>query len=1385
MKLTKHLLCKLITPFEERSRNSENTIGSITCRSALLMVVFLTMINIPSFGQISGGTTLCIGASPTTLTDPNPGGTWSSSNPAVATIGSASGIAMGIAPGLVTISYTFGATTETLVMISAPGANPITGYSSTCEGATTGLYNSTSGSGTWSSSNTAVGTIGTGSGVVTGISAGTTIITYSTYFGCTATRTQSVNAMPGTITGPTTICAADTGTFSCSPSGGTWYILNTGVATINSSTGLATGISAGTTTVSYSLGSGCSTTASVTTASQPPAIMGLLTLCPGGTSTLSSDTTGGTWTSSNSGVASVDVSTGLVTAASPGTATISYTGLTGCTRTAEFTVNAAPGANTGNTTVCVGGNITLSNSTSGGTWSSDNTGIATVGAGTGLVTGISSGNTNITYSIGATGCNSVSEVTVNASPAAIIGSTSICVGDTMVLTHPASGGTWSSNHAYRATVDSLTGEVIAVSVGLVTITYHISPTCYATLGIAIKALPSTITGSGLVCEGSSTTLSSTTLGGAWTSGTESVAYVNASTGEATGVSAGTTIITYSTTLGCLTTTILTVDPVPTGITGTPAACVGANTALSCATGGGTWSSSNTLIATVDGTTGVVTGDSSGTTTISYTIPSGCSSTILVSIGNLPATITGSLTLCIGGSTTVTDASSGGTWSSSDTSILTTGTAAITSTTLTGIGAGTADISYTVGGCAATATVTINAGPSASSGLTDICVGTTTTFTNGTSGGTWSSSAPAWASVDSATGIVTGVSAGVANISYITGTGCYAVTQITVSSTPPAITGNTTVCEGFTTTLSHATSGGTWSSSVTGVATIDGSTGVVSGIAAGTSIITYTVSAGCFTTTTVNVYGPPTAISGTTTLCDATAATFTNATSGGSWSSSNTSVGTIAASSGLFIAVGSGTTTITYEVTGTGCYTTQEVTVNPVPAAISGSSSMCLGDTITLSSATSGGSWSSTSAGVAPIDSATGIVVGNAGGASTISYSLPTGCVTTFAITVNNPPASISGTLSLCVSGTTTLSSATAGQTWSSSNTSIATVGSASATTGLVTATGAGTATISYTNAGGCARTTVVTVNAGLSANTGDDLICIGHTTALSNATSGGSWASSNTSVATVGYYSGVVSGSSAGTSSITYSVSGCTSVTEVTVNASPEAISGETNVCKGSSITLTHSTSGGTWTSSNSATASVDAGTGEVTGLNVGYAYITYSVSSSCYATKLVIVRPVPIAIYGPTSVAEGAYIYLHDPTSGGVWSSSNTAIASVIPSMGIVGGLSAGSATISYTISSTGCYATYPITVYATEARPSGSTMTSSAFKLYPNPSRGLLTITADTDGSLLLFSIDGRLVKRYTVLTGNNNISLPMDLTNGIYMCRFEGNDGSNKMVRLVIEK
>src|SRR5438445_10212237 len=86
---------------------------------------------------------------------------------------------------------------------------------------------------------------------------------------------------------------------------------------------------------------------------------------------LTHTSTNSTWSSATAAVASVGATSGLVTSGIQGTTNITYDN--GCgTAVSTVTVNATPAANAGNAQMCAGGtNITLTNTSTNGTWSSN------------------------------------------------------------------------------------------------------------------------------------------------------------------------------------------------------------------------------------------------------------------------------------------------------------------------------------------------------------------------------------------------------------------------------------------------------------------------------------------------------------------------------------------------------------------------------------------------------------------------------------------------------------------------------------------------------------------------------------------------------------------------------------------------------------------------------------------------------------------------------------------------------------------------------------------------------------------------------------------------------------------------------------------------------
>jgi uncharacterized protein YjdB len=365
----------------------------------------------------------------------------------------------------------------------------------------------------------------------------------------------------------------------------------------------------------------------------------------------------------------------------------------------------------------------------------------------------------------------------------------------------------------------------------------------------------------------------------------------------------------------------------------------------------------------------------------------------------------------------------------------------------------------------------------------------------------------------------------------------------------AISGSLSVCAGSTTTLTDTTAGGTWYSLNTAVATVNPSTGVVSGVSAGTATISYDLGLGGADTIVVTVNAMPNAITGTTTVCAAGTDTLSATPSGGRWGLSPTSVATINDTSGVVSGIVSGTAIASYTLTG-GCYVTTPITVSPVPGAITGAGTICIGSTTILSDATTGGTWSSSNAGTAYVDP-TGDVLGSSAGFATIAYTTPAGCSVSFLMNVISSPAPIAGLPAgaLCTGGAITFADATTGGYWSSGDTTIAKVDS---TTGVITAVAPGFNVISYSLSALCSVSTIITVDPAPTAILNDSaVICTSSPLFLADTTNGGKWSGSS-AVATVDSATGLVTGLTAGTATLTYTLpGGCAVTATVTVDVAP------------------------------------------------------------------------------------------------------------------------------------------------------------------------------------------------------------------------------------------
>ena len=766
--------------------------------------------------------------------------------------------------------------------------------------------------------------------------------------GCTTTATSAsvvISAAPTGVTAsatPNPICVGQNLTLTGAATGASGYAWSgPGGTAITAPASLSTGVAgvvagnAGVYILTATNGT-CVTTATstaVTVNALPTAISGPSVVCVSASITLTDGTAGGIWTSTaGSGTANVGTASGIVTGLTAGTVTISYT-MGGCTpATYIITVNPNPSPITGPGAVCVGGTITLSDVTLGGIWSSTSAN-ASIGSGNGIVSGVGTGTATISYNV--SGCAVSTTITVNPNPNPISGPISVCIGYTITLSD-IGVGTWSSSTPAVATVGSTTGIVSGIASGGTYVTFTFNSTgCFSSVFETVNTNPSAISGSNSVCLNYTTTLSDANVGGTWTSSTPGIASVGSGTGVVTGNLLGSATITYTIPTGCFVTQLMTVNPNPGIISGSPIVCQGSTTTLTDGTAGGAWSSGSFWVASI-GSSGVVTGIiGGGTTTISYTLGTGCFATFTESVITPPSMITGDTTLCVGDSTALFDSVAGGVWSSSATGSLYiipgTDTVVASALALSGV-----TVFYTITGCPAVGhTITINPIPAAITGASSLCDSVHSNLYDLTPGGVWSSNNTITARIDSLTGIATGVSLGTTIITYTLPTGCYTTLHVTVNPLAPPITGTDTICSTGSVWLTDIVGGGIWSSSNPAIGTIDPTSGLLTGIVTGITYIVYTLPTGCSASLLEHVIPPVAPISAPTHICTGSAVNITDADSNGVWSSSNNyiaSVGTDGLLSGHF--PDTAAATIIYTISAfKGCYATTSILVNPLPTPV--------------------------------------------------------------------------------------------------------------------------------------------------------------------------------------------------------------------------------------------------------------------------------------------------------------------------------------------------------------------------------------------------------------------------------------------------------------------
>ena len=768
-------------------------------------------------------------------------------------------------------------------------------------------------------------------------------------------------------------------------------------------------------------------------------------------------------------------------------------------------------------------------------------------------TTVNSGD-NITYTITPDACYSIATVTVDGQPVAAVGTYTF----TNVTANHTISATFTLNTYTITATSGANGSVTPSGAATVNCgadaTYTITPdACYSIATVTVDGQPV-----GAVGTYTFTNVSTDhTISATFTLNNYTITATSGANGSVTPSGAATVNCgddaTYTITPdACYSIATVTVDGQPVGAVGTftftnvtanhtisatfsqvapvnagtvsgasPVCLSGTATYSSNGDAGGTWSSSNTGVASVDATTGVVTGVSQGTANITYTVTGACSgpasasqSVTVQAIDYANLQFPGSATICSTGSLTAYgQVYEGGV------------------TEAAGAGAGiTAEIGYSpTNSNPATWTNWSAASFNVQSGNNDEYQGT---IGNGFAPGTYYYTFRY--SLNGCAFQYGGYSTGGGNFwdgsTYVSG-----VLTVNGDANAGTVSGTTPLCAGATATYSSTgDAGGTWSSTNTGVATVNATSGVVTAVGPGTTDITYTAS-GCgapvsaFQTLTVTPGSNVGTVSGTSPLCIGASATYSsNGEAGGVWSSSNTGIATVDANTGVVTTVSAGTVNIIYTVTGDcagAVSASQSLTVQSIDYAnlqFPGAGTICASGSLTAygqvyeagvteaggagagivaeigynTSNTDPSTWTNWSAASFNVQSGNNdeyqANIGNGFAPGTYYYTFRyslNGCSFQYGgynasgggfwngttnvsgvltVSPNANAGTVSGASPITAGSTTQYSSTgDAGGTWSSTNTSVATVSNALGSEGLVTAVAAGTTDITYTVSTGC------------------------------------------------------------------------------------------------------------------------------------------------------------------------------------------------------------------------------------------------------------------------------------------------------------------------------
>ena len=834
-------------------------------------------VKIPNPGTLDGPIYVCIGDS-IRLFPTVPGGTWScSNNKATVRNGVVAGYFSGFDTIIYTVTnnYTSVAAYKVIGVYKTPVGGVLIGSAGVCVGQQFTISDPEDG--VWTATN---GNATVSYGWVTGIHVGVDTILYTISNPCgiavkTLTTTVFGLTDAGTVTGPDIVCNGTSIALNDPITGGRWMSVY-GHASVNRR-GVVSGVSVGDDSVFYIVPGFCGpdTAKKAVSVKEVPSsgvIIGPNTMCVGD-SAIFIDTSGlGIWTNHYGHI--VD-SGGFVKAISAGIDTIIYkVANPWCNSTSRKPININPspfaGVITSVSAFCNGTTIPLTVSVPGGSWSLTNGHAVVVGD---SLASVNPGKDTIYYTVTNTYCSAAARkiVTVDSLPDAgiITGPVRVCVNDTIILVDSLPGGVWSSLTANAVITGSILPikQIIGRRGGFDSIRYSVINTCGTALsskGIYINPLPQagSISGAASVCVGAHISLNTTGEPGIWMT-TNSNA--RADTNVISGLVAGDDTVYYVVTNVCGFDTarhFVTLNPLPDSgtILGPNTVCADTSIILTDSISGGVWSASNGN-ATIAG--GIIRGNRAGIDTIYYRVTNVCRSatankTVIVNPLPVAGVITGASMLCERDSTRLIDTATGGIWRVTNICGSITGSGGLRGTV-----AGLDTIYYSVtnmcGTAIASKTVYIHALAHAGNitGLAKICMGSTITLVDTTTGGTWSVSNNSGSIID---GRVSGIHPGNDTVYYMVGNVCGVDTAkkvVVINQLPDAgtISGPDSLCMGAVFRLEDIANTGVWYSSSGNVAAIDSFTGNISTLNAGTTIITYTIltdTNGCTNTTQFNV-----------------------------------------------------------------------------------------------------------------------------------------------------------------------------------------------------------------------------------------------------------------------------------------------------------------------------------------------------------------------------------------------------------------------------------------------------------------------------------------------------------------------------------------------------